>query len=182
MKQYSAIDKEAASESIKSIKRHLSYLSQELVVFALFDRNVSTAEKTMMGQKLFSTERPSSFLPYKPKPPVIAFRDGEKPILSSFIGEKSWLLFSLLKLHGSQEWLNIPAEHWDHFQDFKKASEFVHSLSCVNDSAERGIKLIKDFKDACFCPVEREYLAQLVEKHRETFRETGYTKKALNKL
>ena len=111
MKQYSAIDKEAASESIKSIKRHLSYLSQELVVFALFDRNVSTAEKTMMGQKLFSTERPSSFLPYKPKPPVIAFRDGEKPILSSFIGEKSWLLFSLLKLHGSQEWLNIPAEH-----------------------------------------------------------------------
>ena len=74
---------------------------------------------------------------------------------------------------GKQEWLNIPSEHWHNFEDFKKAKHFVNSFLCTNDSAERGIKLITDYKDSCFGIEEREYLAQVVEKHRMSFKATS---------
>jgi hypothetical protein len=173
MKKFSVIDPEAAKETIKSISRHLSYLTEELVVFSLFDDLLNYAEKTMIGKRLYHIDRPRNILPNKPKFPAIVWRDDEKPLLSSFVGSKSWLLFNLLKLEGKQEWLNIPSEHWHNFEDFKKAKHFVDSFLCTNDSAERGIKLITDYKDSCFGIEEREYLAQVVEKHRMSFKATS---------
>ena len=126
-----------------------------------------------MGQKLINLPRPKVFTPYKPKTPIIIWRDEEKPFLSSFIGEKSWLLFHLLKLNRTQEWLNVPSEHWNKFEDFNSAKKFVCNLSCANDIAERGIRLIGDIKDKYFNPVEREQLAQVVEKHRNSFNPVG---------
>ena len=49
----------------------------------------------------------------------------------------------------------------------------MDSFLCTNDSAERGIKLITDYKDSCFGIEEREYLAQVVEKHRMSFKATS---------
>ena len=99
MRKFKSIDLESAEETIKSFERHLGYLSEELVVFSLFDNSVSYAEKTIMGQKLINLPRPKVFTPYKPKTPIIIWCDEEKPFLSSFIDENSWLLFHLLKLN-----------------------------------------------------------------------------------
>ncbi|KZS10538.1 Cc8K15.2-like protein [Daphnia magna] len=170
MKQFSVIDPEAAKETIKPISRHLSYLTEELVVFSLFGDSLNYAEKTMIGKRLYDTNIPINIPPNKPKLPDIVWRDDKKPLLSSFVGSKSWLLFNLLKLEGKQEWLNILSEHWHNFKDFKKAKHFAVSFLCVNDSAERGIKLITDYKDSCFGIEEREYLAQIVIKHRKKSR------------
>ena len=133
----------------------------------------------MMGQKLINLPRSKVFTPYKPKTPIIIWRDEEKPFLSSFIGKKSWLLFHLLKLNRPQEWPNVPSEHWNKFEDFNAAKKFVRNLSCVNDIAERGIKLIRDIKDKCFDPVEREQLVQVVEKHRNSFKGAYFSKKSI---
>ena len=114
-KKFSVIDPEVAKETINSISRHLSYITEELVVFLLFDDSLNYAEKTMIGKRLYHTDRPRNILPNKPKFPDIVWRDDEKPLLSSFVGSKSWLLFNLLKLEGKQEWLNIPSEDWHNF-------------------------------------------------------------------
>ncbi|KZS10514.1 Cc8K15.2-like protein [Daphnia magna] len=82
------IDPEAAKETIKSISRHLSYLTEELVVFLLFDDSLNYTEKTMIGKHLYDTNRPRNIPPNKPKLPVIVWRDDEKPLLSSFVGSK----------------------------------------------------------------------------------------------
>ena len=68
-------------------------LFEELVAFSLFDDSVSYAEKTMMGRKLINLPRPKEFTPYKPKTPIIIWRDEEKPFLSSFIGENHGYFF-----------------------------------------------------------------------------------------
>ena len=73
-----------------------------------------------MGQKLINLPRPKVFTLYKPKTPIIILRDEEKPFLSSFIGEKSWSLFYLLKLNRPQEWLNVPSEDWNKFEKMEK--------------------------------------------------------------
>ena len=58
MRKFKSINLKSAEGTIKSFERHLGYLSEELVVFSLFDDSVSYAEKTMMGQKLINLPRP----------------------------------------------------------------------------------------------------------------------------
>ena len=65
MRKFKSIDLESAEETIKSFERHLGYLSEELVVFSIFDDSVSYAEKTMKGQKLMNLPRPKVFTPNK---------------------------------------------------------------------------------------------------------------------
>ena len=107
MRKFKLINLESAEETIKSFERHLGFLS----ISFPYSTTVSYAEKTMMGQKLINLPRPKVFTPYKQKTSIIILRDEEKPFLSSFIGEKSWLLFDLLKLNRPQEWLNFLSEH-----------------------------------------------------------------------
>ena len=95
---------------------------------------------------------------------------------------RSWLLFHLLKLNKRQEWMLVPCNLWILFEDYRVAKEFVDSLITVNDCAERGIKLIGDYKDSCFDKKERESLAQLVEQHRSNFSISNMSKEAMKTL
>lgn len=95
---------------------------------------------------------------------------------------RSWLLFHLLKLNKRQEWMLVPCNLWILFEDFRVAKEFVDSLITVDDCAERGIKLIGDYKDSCFDIKERESLAQLVEQHRFNFSISNMSKEAMETL
>ena len=58
----------------------------------------------------------------------------------------SWLVFDLLGLTGSQDWMTIPVSFWDHFEDFRKFREFVENISVCNDIAERGVALITAYQ------------------------------------
>ena len=99
---------------------------------------MSYAEKTMMGQKLINIPRPKEFSPSKSKHLNINWGDEEKRFLLPFIGKKLWLL---LKFNRPQEWLNIPLENWNKFEGLNVAKNFAFIFFCVNDVAERGIKL-----------------------------------------
>jgi predicted transcriptional regulator len=72
----------------------------------------------------------------------------------------------------------VPCNLLIHFEDFRVAKEFVDSLITANNCAERGIKLIGDYKDSCFDIKERESLAQLVE-HRSNFSISNISKEAI---
>ncbi|KZR96894.1 Uncharacterized protein APZ42_008519, partial [Daphnia magna] len=149
MHQYALVDKEAANETIHSINLHLDYLTQELVPFALFDPRLAEEEKNKLAHTLISIPRPSEFAVGKPKTPTITWRQDDQPILSDLLGERSWLMFHLLQLHNRQEWMLVPSNLWILFEDFRVAKEFVDFLITVNDCAERGIKLIGDYRDSC---------------------------------
>jgi hypothetical protein len=91
MNQFKAIDKKAADATLSSIERHLDYLTEELVILALFDPETSDEEKKKMADKLLSIPRPSEFPAGKPKTPTISYTETTliDPIsLSSFIGPR----------------------------------------------------------------------------------------------
>ncbi len=50
--------------------------------------------------------------------------------------------------------------------DYREIRDFVRQLEVVNDCAERGIKLISDFKDICQSEEQQAFLFQVVENHR----------------
>ena len=43
-------------------------------------------------------------------------------------------------------------------------------MSCINDLAERGIKLISDYVDMCEDEDQRQCLVQVVEGHRDNYK------------
>ena len=96
---------------VQSCYRHLWYLTPQLIVLSILDRDISNSEKEDMAKKLFGMGRADSIKPGKPVFPSIAMTvDSSPPKLSSFITEDSWLVFDLLGLREQQEWLQTLCE------------------------------------------------------------------------
>ena len=171
----------AAFLCLQSCYRHLWYLTPQMVVLSLLDKDLANIDKEEMAMKLFSLERDEKIQTGKPTFPSIAWSvEGSAPKLSSFITKKSWLIFDILDLKDPQEWMQTPASLWDKFSDYRKFRDFGLNLSVVNDIAERGIKLVSDFIERCRDEGQRQALLQVVEEHRNKF--PSYNKATLAKL
>lgn len=154
-----------ANSALKSCSRHCWYLTEELVIIAIFNEDLSCFTRSLLARKLFNTPKPKSFIIGKPKFPVFV---SELPLLSSLIGPRSWLLFSLMGLTNCQtDWLQLPPEYWGVLENYRSLKSFINRLEVVNDSAERGIKIISDYKDVCRNNDQLEYVIQTVEHHRQ---------------
>ncbi len=105
MMWYKEEDLQIGTAVIASINRHLWYLTEELVILALFNESLSDFTRTIMARKLFKTHRPTSFIIGKPNFPTINL--SMPTLFHEFIGPRSWLLFSLLQLNNPQDWLQL---------------------------------------------------------------------------
>ena len=71
---------------------------------------------------------------------------GKVPDLSTFLGPHSWLLFNKLGLDEvDMDWLEMDPKIWDLQGGYIRFRDFVKGLTIVNDPAERGVGLIKQF-------------------------------------
>ena len=122
-------------------------VTEQWLIVCLADSHCPEEEKKAVATVLAKTRRPDTYIPGKPELPEEFWPEsGEKPSLASFVGEKSWLLPSLLKLEPEDmEWLLLEVHQWPLISGYRKFSEFVSELLVVNDPAERGVKLIQDF-------------------------------------
>ena len=146
MVKYWMVQPKLAFQCLQSCYRHLWYLTPQLVIFALCDKDTDIGEKEEMAKKLFSIPRPEKINLGKPTFPQVLFgADGTTPKLSTFVTEKSWLLFDLLELKDSQEWLQTPPTMWEMFSDYRKLMEYLVNVSVVNDLVERGMQLSTEF-------------------------------------
>jgi hypothetical protein len=118
MQRYKEKDKEVADAAINSIFNHLWYLTQEVVIFSIFDAELPTNLRQDIVKQLLSFPRLNPFITGKPKFPINAL-NREEPInissaLVSCVGERSWQLFSLLESYGeSVDWMYAPVECWE---------------------------------------------------------------------
>ena len=87
--------------------------------------------------------------------------------MSTFVGPASWLLFDLLGINGKPEWLQIPSEYWDQFEEYRKMKIFVMNLPCVNDSAERSMAMMKRYIDKVKDEKDKQDLIQLIQGFRQ---------------
>ena len=87
-----------AAAAKESAIRHLWYLTEEIVTFALFDVSVPDQERREMAKTSLLISRPADFHTGKPRFPVD--RIGFQQNLRTFIGERYWILFEKLNGHG----------------------------------------------------------------------------------
>ena len=151
----------------KFVKMHLWYLTEELVVFGLFDSELPADERRKMADKLLQTRRPPTFQIGKPVFPVDLMC--ASPQLDSFIGERSWLIFD--KLAGIGNWLRLNVDQWDSDPEYLRLREVLLDLKVVNDLAERCVKDVQDYAKLARDSKYREDILMVVSDHRGVFQD-----------
>lgn len=91
----------------------------------------------------------------------------------SCIGPRSWLLFFLLKKDEELiDRMKALVECWQHMVGYHKIENFIMSLEVVNDCAERGVKMMTDFKKFSNNEEQQQYIMQVVEAHGKNLHST----------
>ena len=87
------------------------------------DEGLENDTKEQMARQLHITEKKEIATG---KPAFIAVSDGPtvaRREMASLITADSWLVFDILNLDGSQDWLLDPANSWSLSQEYKKLGE-----------------------------------------------------------
>ena len=91
------------------------------------------------------------------------------PELCTMLGPQSWLLFKKLGLSGEDlDWLELDPVVWDSMPGYIRFRDFVRGLTIVNDPAERGVGLIKQFISSFQTEESCQDNLLAVSEHRKT--------------
>ena len=137
---------------LASISLHLWYLTPQCIPLALTDESLSVDQRSMIAIGLKNIPRQEVLPMGKPSFPDLSswpdrcwVRD-KLPELSTFLGPESWLLFNKLGLSDDDlDWLQCDPIMWDTMSGYINFKDFVRGLTIVNDPAERGVGLVKQF-------------------------------------
>lgn len=137
MDQYLDIDRSIASAALNAFKRHLSYLSDELILLSLFSDKVSDEEKDIMNLMIVRNprvpDRTANSIQYKDE-----INEVQHLHLHNFINLRSFFLFSRLRI--DDNFLDLAAADWPNDVSYQNAKKQVDLITVVNDGSERALR------------------------------------------
>jgi hypothetical protein len=165
------LQRKIVDEASRSVRRHLWYLCPELAVLGLFDDELSEYEKEKMALQLTQTPCPAAFQTGKPGQPnfdpIAAHLTAERPSLSMFITDRSWLVFHLLDIQmPSLHWLTLPPSEWNRFPTYLHMRSFLQDMEVVNDAAERAVKAVGEYAHMTRAVGDRDNVILVACDHR----------------
>jgi len=123
--------------------RHLWYLFEILVAFALFDDEVSIAEKSLMVAALKEKDG-SEDPPIRIK--LKDIHDLSSKQLHNFVTKTTGRFFRILGL--CNDFLDLDPSEWIKDESYKICQDIIKTVKVVNDLAERGVALIQEFNSS----------------------------------
>lgn len=177
---FQAVDAILANAVLQSISRHLWYLTQELIPLSLCDDGVPLNEKRAIVQALITADRPQDFQPQAPVHHVDLLHV-EEPCLHDFVGPRSWMLFQCLRMEDVR-FLSIDPSLWENEADYQLLSETIHSITAVNDVAERAVRDVTQYIDYSQDAERNNDVILVVNSHRELIDFSHLTKDECTKL
>ena len=123
IKSYSLIDQQVSTSAMGEFKKHLWYLTEELIPLALFSSTLNdfekrTAEEIKKHLPSHHSQNRFGASSGKPQYPNLSPNIMEAS-LEHFVGKDSWSFFRIIKLDSS--FLDLPVESWDKGDSFKAA-------------------------------------------------------------
>ena len=176
LNDYKSVNDSIACATLAKFKEHLWYLNPELAVVAIFDKTVSIEVKTNISKKLREQidkedknvdseliNRTGNIKRYKTKNIDDLF---EKNI-DFFVTSKSLRFFTRFNL--KTDFLDKPPSEWSKQESYIEASKIIGKIKVVNDCAERGVKLMKEFNGK-FTKDEKmlQFVLKIVDSHRKS--------------
>ena len=118
--EYRKVNPRMAYAVLTSTYRHLWYLTPQLVVLALTDTGLEDRTREEMARALHSQER-KLIKTGKPTFPLLSY--GATLVrgdMAGLVAPESWLVFDLLELSSSQDWLLASTSTWHLSKDYIK--------------------------------------------------------------
>ena len=166
LEQYLEVDRQTGNAALTKLRSHLWYLSEDLILLALFSKKVHSSEKKAM---VYALQQPANATDCR-RLDCSKIKSFQQHSLSDFVSTRSLNLFDALKL--SHNFLDIDPELWPGQPEYEQACETINSLKVVNDCAERAIKLATGFNEVLTSDEnERQIIYQVVEHHRKLYSE-----------
>lgn len=163
MENYKSSNTKIAEKAISKFLNHLYYLNEECVGLALFDNRINAATKTELIQKMreeIEEEMPKKLIIKQLNFTNFIERD-ISVILEELVTSKTKHLFRRFRL--CLDFLEKEPETWNHEESYKTGKQIIENLKIVNDSAERGIKLVQDCNESITKDGEqKQYLFKVI--------------------
>jgi len=151
--------------AFSALSRHLWFFLEHLVGLAFFDDRVESHVKKAIADNLQLPKTRSAL--HRVDASDADFNNSE-----TFVTERTNRLFELLSRTGVEEsrsFLSKDPEAWEADASYQ-LHERVKMLRVVNDSAERGIALIKKYNQSPTKDEEqKQFLLRFVQSHRQQF-------------
>lgn len=165
--RYKNINAKVSQVALRKLASHLWYLSEELVLLALFDERITYETKLKMVDAIHSRESSttcSKRVSVEANELVSWLSKG----IDEFATKNSVLL--LEKFGVKTDFLDLSPEFWSEHSEYQKGSRIFGDLKVVNDVAERGVALIQRYNDCLTRDEEqKQYLLQVVQNHRKMY-------------
>lgn len=134
LENYRRIDNELANVVINAFSRHLTYISDEMVVLSLLSNLLNNEQKEAIRLKLVQEVGPRTEHSIK----CINENNFSQLELHDFVSERSMFLFSTLNIDSS--FIHYNASEWENLQSYRIARQKLKSLLvAVNDPVERTL-------------------------------------------
>ena len=91
--------------------------------------------------------------------------------MEKFISGESKNFFTRFNI--STNFLQLDPEAWENDEDYKAGLEIVQNLKIVNNTAERGVKLMSDYNEILTTNEDnKQYILQVLEEYRQFYPDT----------
>lgn len=177
--EYKDVDQDISNATVKKFANHLWYLAPETAALAFFDDDVPVYIKQKMATIITSTE--GNICENRIKRHIAKVEDVnslKQKDFSYFITPESKLFFSRFAIN--TDFLQKDPLTWQNDENFQRGLDILKRIACVNDSAERGVKLIQEYQNLLTTnEKEKQYILKIVAEHRKMYPDA--TKTCLSK-
>ena len=133
-----------AHNAAKALSRHLWYLTEELIPFALCSKQLASEEKEVLARRMFQLYRENQQTVLAPQKPVLPHIT-ETTRISDLAGRRSVLLFQRFRFTiDDVQFLRQAQSQWCKSDSYQRLERLVFNIKVTNDTAERGIKILED--------------------------------------
>ena len=166
LSSFRRVNKAVSESCLLVLQRHIWYLAEDFVHVALFNKDLEDESGNLLAKQIGRLP-PSTVQIKKPDLPDIT----PEAKLPDFVGPRSILLFSLLKIDHTF----LLAENWRDTPQYVSMEKVITSLTPINDSSERALALATSFNGKITRYEESfQNMMLVVAAHREKY---GYKTK-----
>ena len=145
-------DQDLKAVGLKLMQRQSWHLSPELATLSLFSDNLTDRQKANLVKNMINERCPQLI---KTLPLNVKYLKISRSFFTTTCLDDSFL--------------HHPVTKWSKLSSCKIAKITAKNISCVNNCAERGVKLIEDFNSFTKDETQKQFLLQVVEHHRHEF-------------
>ena len=164
---YENIHADISTSGLRKICGQLWYLSEELVMLALFDKTIPTDIKRSIVVELKIEPSDDEIQ----KKASVNYKDVKSIMsmtLKQFVTKNSLNFFNILGLN--TQFLDDDPELWNTNPTYIHAEIIVNNLMVTNDIAERGVKLMSEFNSLLARDEQqKQSILHVVSEHRKLY-------------